>query len=67
MNIQNEHGIEEGRPGSLLILHAKNGFDAVRRQVPVRYSIRNGKVIAETQPATTHIYLNEKEQVTFKR
>ncbi len=67
LNIQNEHGVEEGKPGNLLILPAENGFDAVRRQVPVRYSIRNGKVIAETQPATTHIHLNDKEQVTFKR
>ncbi|MGR5057061.1 cytosine deaminase [Vibrio rotiferianus] len=67
LNIQDKHGIEAGKPGSLLILPAENGFDAVRRQVPVRYSVRHGKVIAETQPATTHIHLSEQEQVTFKR
>ncbi|MFN1581103.1 cytosine deaminase [Vibrio rotiferianus] len=67
LNIQDKHGIETGKPGSLLILPAENGFDAVRRQVPVRYSVRHGKVIAETQPATTHIHLSEQEQVTFKR
>lgn len=67
LNIQDKHGIESGKPGSLLILPAENGFDAVRRQVPVRYSVRHGKVIAETQPATTHIHLSEREQVTFQR
>ncbi|UFN71511.1 cytosine deaminase [Vibrio alginolyticus] len=67
LNIQDKHGIETGKPGSLLILPAENVFDAVRRQVPFRYSVRHGKVIAETQPATTHIHLEQAEQVTFKR
>ncbi|PSU94651.1 cytosine deaminase [Photobacterium kishitanii] len=67
LNIQHRYGIEQGKPGSLLILPAENGFDAVRRQVPVRYSIRHGKVIATTQPAITQIHLNEVEQVSFKR
>lgn len=67
LNIQHRYGIEQGKPGSLLILPAENGFDAVRRQVPVRYSIRHGKVIAVTQPAITEIHLNEIEQVSFKR
>lgn len=67
LNIQDKHGIEQGKPGSLLILPSENGFDAVRRQVPVRYSVRNGKVIAETQPAKTHIHLDSQEEVTFKR
>ncbi|WP_260261109.1 cytosine deaminase [Vibrio intestinalis] len=67
LNIQDKHGIETGKPGSLLILPAENGFDAVRRQVPVRYSVRQGKVIADTQPATTHLHLEKSEPVTFKR
>ncbi|WP_406734299.1 cytosine deaminase [Vibrio scophthalmi] len=67
LNIHDQHGIEQGKPGSLLILPAENGFDAIRRQVPVRYSVRHGKVIAETQPATTQIHLAETEAVTFKR
>ncbi|MGF1761151.1 cytosine deaminase [Photobacterium sagamiensis] len=67
LNILGTYGIEEGKPASLLVLPAENGFDAVRRQVPVRYSIRHGKVIAETQPAHTEITLDKVEQVTFKR
>ncbi|CAM3154083.1 MULTISPECIES: cytosine deaminase [Vibrio] len=67
LNIQHKYGLEEGKPGSLLILPADNGFDAVRRQVPVRYSIRHGKVIAQTQPATTSICLESEETITFQR
>ncbi|MEZ8739639.1 cytosine deaminase [Photobacterium swingsii] len=67
LNILSEYGIEKGKAANLLILPAENGFDAVRRQVPVRFSIRGGKVIAETQPATTHITLDEKEAITFRR
>ncbi|KAB2824279.1 MULTISPECIES: cytosine deaminase [Aliivibrio] len=67
LNIQDNYGIEEGKPGNLIILPAENGFDALRRQVPVRYSIRQGNVISETQPATTIITLDESEVVSFKR
>lgn len=67
LNITDKHGIEVDKPGSLLILPAENGFDAVRRQVPVRYSVRAGKIIAQTQPATTEIHLDSTERVTFKR
>ncbi|MGR5152541.1 cytosine deaminase [Photobacterium swingsii] len=67
LNILSEYGIEQGKAANLLVLPAENGFDAVRRQVPVRFSIRDGKVIAETQPATTHITLDEKEAITFRR
>lgn len=67
LNIQDHYGIELGKPGSLLILPAQNDFDALRRQVPVRYSIRNGNVIAQTEPATTTLFLDEPENVTFER
>lgn len=67
MNIQSQYGIEVGKPASLLILPADNGFDAVRRQVPVQYSIRHGRLLSQTQLATTEIHLAETEAVTFKR
>lgn len=67
LNIQDNYGVEVGKPGNLLILPAENDFDALRRQVPIRYSIRAGKVIAETQPATTSLHLEETETITFKR
>ncbi|MGL4932795.1 MAG: cytosine deaminase, partial [Aeromonas sp.] len=56
-----------GKPANLLILPADSGFDAVRRQVPVRYSIRHGKVIAQTRPAQTEIVLGQSESIDFRR
>ncbi|WP_323925372.1 cytosine deaminase [Aeromonas veronii] len=67
LNVQDRYGIEVGKPANLLILPADNGFDAVRRQVPVRYSIRHGKVIAQTRPAQTEIVLGQPEHIDFRR
>ena len=60
------YGVEEGNAANFIILPAENGFDAVRRQVPTRYSIRRGKVIAETKLAETTIHLNDNERVTYR-
>lgn len=60
------YGVEEGNAANFIILPAENGFDAVRRQVPTRYSIRHGKVIAETKLAETIIHLNDNERVTYR-
>ena len=60
------YGVEEGNDANFIILPAENGFDAVRRQVPTRYSIRHGKVIAETKLAETTIHLNNNERVTYR-
>lgn len=67
LNVQDRYGIEVGKPASLLILPAENGFDAVRRQVPVRYSIRHGRVIADTRPTETTLHLVNPEPVDFRR
>ncbi|HDZ8838912.1 TPA: cytosine deaminase [Aeromonas veronii] len=67
LNVQDRYGIEVGKPANLLVLPADNGFDAVRRQVPVRYSIRHGKVIAQTRPAQTEIVLGQPEPIDFRR
>lgn len=61
-----DYGITEGNTANLVILPAENGFDAVRRQVPVRWSIRAGRIIATTQPAQTKIMLGDKaEEIRF--
>ncbi|MBL0515283.1 cytosine deaminase [Aeromonas media] len=67
LNVQDRYGVEVGKPANLLILPAESGFDAVRRQVPVRYSIRHGRVIAETRPAQTSLHLDQTEPVDFRR
>ncbi|WP_314727809.1 cytosine deaminase [Serratia quinivorans] len=62
-----DYGLTAGNSANLVILPADSGFDAVRRQTPVRYSIRQGTVIAETQPAETALYLAQDEKVDFRR
>lgn len=67
LNIQSQYGISEGKPANLIVLPAMNEYDAVRRQVPVRYSIRNGKIIAATQPAETELFINDKvEKIDYQ-
>ncbi|MGC0796768.1 cytosine deaminase [Pantoea agglomerans] len=61
------YGIQSGNDASLIILPAESGFDAVRRQVPVRYSLRRGIVVAETKPAESEIYWRERERIDFRR
>ncbi|EOD55131.1 cytosine deaminase [Aeromonas molluscorum] len=67
LRVEDRYGLDVGKPANLLILPAENGFDAVRRQVPVRYSIRHGKLIAETMPAKSHIHLMQRELIDFRR
>ncbi|MCT2385675.1 cytosine deaminase [Erwinia pyrifoliae] len=62
-----DYGIQVGNSASLVILPAESRFDALRRQVPVRYSLRHGRVIAETQPAVSQIHLDSSEPVDFMR
>lgn len=68
LNISERYGITEGKPANLIILPADNSYDALRRQVPVRYSLRHGQVIAETKPSTTTLHWNTEkpETITFK-
>ena len=61
-----DYGIKEDHSANFIVLPAENGFDAVRRQVPTRYSIRHGKVISETQLAKTTIHLSDSERVNYR-
>lgn len=63
----NDYGLEVGKAANFTVLPATNGFDALRRQVPTRYSVRNGAVIAQTQPAVSQIFLDRVEAVTYDR
>ena len=63
-----DYGIVSGNPANLIILPAENGFEAVRCQVPVRWSIRQGRVIATTLPAQSWIQTDRGgEELSFMR
>ena len=64
LNLQG-YGLESGNAASLVILPAESGFDAVRRQTPVQYSLREGALIAQTQLAKTTLHLDQDYLVDF--
>lgn len=68
LNIEENYGVEIGKPANLIVLDAENEYEAIRKQAAVRYSIRNGKVIAETKPRETAIKFGELEdKVDFRK
>lgn len=67
LNIEEKYGIEEGKPANFIILSAKDEYDAIRKQASVRYSIRNGNVIAETEPSKSMIHLEQTEGIDFNK
>ncbi len=68
LQIEDSYGIEEGKPANLIVLSAENEYEAIRKQVTVRYSFRNGKIIAATKPSETTVSFGENtEKVNFNR
>lgn len=67
LHIEDQYGLEAGKPANLIVLPAENAYDAIRRQVSVRYSIRNGKIIAETKPSHPVIFLDKEETIDFQK
>lgn len=62
LNIEEQYGLRPGNDANLIVLPARDDYDAVRRQVPVQYSIRQGQIIAQTEPAHTAVFLNNQEE-----
>lgn len=60
-----QYGISSENEANLVILSAQNGFDAVRRQTPILYSIRRGNIIARTEPAKHYIIEATEKVVTY--
>jgi len=61
MNID-DYEIKEKGAANLIILTEQNSYDALRLQAKVLYSIREGKVIARTEPSSTFVDLGEGER-----
>lgn len=59
------YGIKEGNPANFIVLNAEDGYHALRLQSEVLYSVRNGKVIAETKPRQTHIFFDKQTSINF--
>ena len=45
LNVQDQYGIEEGKPANFLVLDAKTPFEAVRQRADVLASVRHGEYL----------------------
>lgn len=67
LHIEDEYGIEAGKPANFIVLNADNEYDVIRKQAVVTHSYRNGKLIAGTKPAEAMINLGTEEKIDFER
>ena len=63
-----DYGIEEGKPANLIILDADCEFDSIRLCSEVLYTVRKGKIISRTRPATREFsgIMGNTENIDFK-
>ena len=57
------YGIEEGNPANLVILNANSEINALRLGAEALYVLKDGKVVARTEPARRHFF---DEEVRFE-
>lgn len=50
LNVQDQYGVEVGKPANLIVLDAIDRYDAIRRRATVQYVISQGKLLAQTEP-----------------
>ncbi len=50
MNVQENYGIEVGKPANFIIMDAKDDYDVLAKQAKAVLSVKNGKIIMKSQP-----------------
>ncbi|HWQ79100.1 MAG TPA: cytosine deaminase [Anaerovoracaceae bacterium] len=54
--LEQDYGIEEGRPASFILLNGKDDYEIIRFHSAVLLSVHNGKIISEKTPAVAAVY-----------
>lgn len=54
LHLEDQYGVEVGKPASLIVLDAGDRYDTLRRRATVRYVISQGKLLASTEVPKTH-------------
>lgn len=52
LNIEEQYGVEVGKPANLIVLDATDRYDAIRRRATVRYVVSRGQLLASTETPT---------------
>ncbi|PAB60068.1 cytosine deaminase [Anaeromicrobium sediminis] len=67
MNIEDEYGIEVGKPADMIVLDADNEMDAIRLMSECIYVIRRGNIVATTKPSERVVtFKGAAENIDFK-
>jgi cytosine deaminase len=68
LGIEDEYGIEEGKPADLVVFDAPTPLEVMRLGPARRWVVRRGRVVAETAPAVSRLFLADgrEERVTFR-
>jgi len=53
LNVSDRYGIEVGKPANLIVLDARDRYDAIRRRATVLYVISQGNLLAKTDAPKT--------------
>ncbi|HEY9749461.1 MAG TPA: cytosine deaminase [Allocoleopsis sp.] len=56
LHLEEEYGVEVGKPANLIVLNASDRYDAIRRRAEVRYVISRGRLLAEMESAKMSWY-----------
>jgi cytosine deaminase len=63
-----EYGVKEGRAANFVVFDAADEAEAIRLRPAARWVVRNGRVVAETQPARSVVHVDgDARPVTFTR
>ncbi len=61
-----EYGVKEGRPADFVVFDCEDEAEAIRLRPAARWVVRQGRVVAETQPATSVVHhAGTDHRVTF--
>lgn len=54
LHIEDQYGVEVGKPANLMVLDASDRYDAIRRRATVQYVISRGHLLSHTEPPKPH-------------
>ncbi|MEH7252550.1 amidohydrolase family protein [Neobacillus niacini] len=58
MRVNDEYGIEVGKPANFIVLDAKDAYEAIRERAEVLASIRNGEYLFKREPRKNEIEID---------
>lgn len=67
LSVENDYGIEVGKPANLIVLNVGSRYEAIRTRSPVRWVFSRGKLLAETKPVQSVFYGNQQSAFSHQQ